>query len=256
MTAAETEDPFWASISQSLDLSPPSHAPMLAGAIIPVDTSRVADWLGRLLDVVNLTHARASVGVLDLVEAGIRQDHDQVTATANSANIDPGQLGIVADLAGRPLLGAIARNNSDRIPHTWMHGYCPVCAGWPVIAEMRGLDRQRALRCVRCGTGWHLPWLMCPYCGTTDHDQLGSLVPDDAADGRRVDVCHRCLGYVKTIPTLRELSAQEVALVDASSIELDVAGLERDFLRPSQPGFDLGVRVVPAGLRRDGRHDG
>src|SRR5438552_1345771 len=62
------------------------------------------------------------------------------------------------------LLRACGRQLQTHIPSGWSRGYCPVCGAWPVLAELRGLERTRCLRCGRCGVDWQRPWLACVYC--------------------------------------------------------------------------------------------
>jgi formate dehydrogenase maturation protein FdhE len=64
-------------------------------------------------------------------------------------------------------------------------------------------------------------------------------------------VCPDCRTYLKTLTTLGPLSAEEIAVQDLATVELDLAALEREYQRPTRPGFPLRVTVQPAG-RRDG----
>jgi FdhE protein len=77
----------------------------------------------------------------------------------------------------------------------------------------------------------------------TDHEQLGSLVPEKGAT-RVVDACKRCLGYVKTFTTLQGSPPAKVILDDLASVDLDVAALEQGYKRPQGAGYSLDVVVV------------
>jgi FdhE protein len=120
----------------------------------------------------------------------------------------------------------------------------PVCGGWPTVAESRGLERARRLRCGRCGGDWAYPALRCPFCANDDHERLGSLVPEGQAEARRVETCSVCQGYVKQVATLRAWAGDEVALADLASVDLDLAALEHGFARPETAAWSLAVRVV------------
>jgi FdhE protein len=143
-----------------------------------------------------------------------------------------------------PLLRSSGHALQDQIPRHWPHGYCPVCAAWPILAERRGLDRSRRLRCGRCAGEWEIEWLICVYCGERDHRQLGSLVSEGDGERLKVETCASCVGYLKSIATLQAIPAFELLLRDLETVELDLVALERDYSRPEQNGFPLQVRVV------------
>ncbi len=125
---------------------------------------------------------------------------------------------------------------------SWQAGICPVCAAWPALAESRGLDRARMLRCGRCEAEWQLPWQLCPFCANADHASLAYLYSDGTGEARRVFVCERCKGYLKTLATLSRID--EVPVEDLASLDLDLAALDAGYQRPEQPGFDLQVQLV------------
>jgi FdhE protein len=151
-----------------------------------------------------------------------------------------------AAFAIQPLLQACARVHAERIPTNWPEGYCPVCGAWPVLAELVGIDRARHLRCGRCASDWRITWLTCPYCGEHDHARLGRLVPEESSESRFLETCSTCGGYIKTLTTLLPSTPLELALKDLDSVELDVAALDHDFMRPAEPGHRLNVRLIGA----------
>ncbi|HEX6435279.1 MAG TPA: formate dehydrogenase accessory protein FdhE, partial [Gemmatimonadales bacterium] len=130
------------------------------------------------------------------------------------------------------------------MPAYWQHGYCPVCAAWPVLAERRGLDRSRRLRCGRCAAEWEVPWLYCIYCGERDHKQLGFLEPDTPGEMLKVETCATCRGYLKSIASLQGLPPFELLLQDLETVELDLVALNRGYSRPAQSGFTLDLHLA------------
>src|SRR3989454_9359488 len=72
------------------------------------------------------------------------------------------------------------------MPTGWAYGDCPVCGGWPALAEIRGLDGSRHLRCGGCGGDWRTEWLLCPFCGERDHGNLGSLVSPESLERQKI----------------------------------------------------------------------
>src|SRR3989454_10374230 len=84
---------------------------------------------------------------------------------------------------------------------------CALPISWPVLAELRGLERTRCLRCGRCGGDWQRPWLACVYCSERDHERLGSLVIARRVEGRTVETCAGCHGHLKSLATLQAAGA-------------------------------------------------
>ncbi len=178
-----------------------------------------------------------------LLLAAVRQQRTEMGALAEAAGVDRGALTSVAHLAAFPLLQSCGRLLAEQVPHFWPHGYCPVCAAWPILAERRGLDRSRRMRCGRCAGEWEMQWLCCAYCGERDHERLGSLVPEGNGEMLKVETCSSCQGYLKSVATLQGIHPFELLLQDLDTVELDLVALERGFGRPEECGFALEVRV-------------
>jgi FdhE protein len=115
----------------------------------------------------------------------------------------------------------------------WEHGYCPTCGGWPLLGEFRGLDQTRYLRCGLCAAGWEVPRLLCPFCGTRDHEQLGYFYPEEGQTRFRVTTCEACRGYVKATMTLLPLNPPQLLLTDVSTLDLDMAAAQRGYAAPA-----------------------
>ena len=128
-----------------------------------------------------------------------------------------------------------------------MEGYCPTCGAWPAFAEVRGIERNRYFRCARCGGEWQAHCLFCPYCSTTDHNELVSLVPEKNGTNSVIDACKRCLGYVKTFTTLQGTPPDKVFLDDLASAHLDVAAIEQGYRQPEGAGYSLNVTLTENG---------
>ena len=136
-----------------------------------------------------------------------------------------------------PFLHACRRRWASAVSPDWSRGYCPVCGAWPALVEICGVERRRYLRCGRCGSAWQRHGLSCPYCGTTDHDELASLVVEGAKSPATIEVCQRCLGYVKGLIRLRLGAPEQALLDDLASVELDLAAARRGYQRPDGPGY-------------------
>src|SRR3954453_13021119 len=232
----------------------PHAAPLLHGRTLRLDADRAQRLVHQLASTSaegeleggnSLTHYRPSPEeALTLVSAAIRQDGEALAGMAAERGVNAGALAAVAHLAALPLLQSTRRQLESLLPDYWHAGYCPVCAAWPVLAERRGLDRSRRLRCGRCAADWEVPWLFCIYCGERNHEKLGSLEPDEAGEMLKVETCATCAGYLKSIATLQGFDAFDLLLEDLGTIELDLVALERNYRRPLKSGFILDVHVT------------
>lgn len=153
--------------------------------------------------------------------------HDEIPM-ARRAGLDPAN-------APMPLLHACRRRWA--LPRGWRRGYCPICGAWPGFAEVCGVERNRYLRCLRCGAGWQAHGLSCVYCGMSDHAQLGSLVPEQGPQRWAIEVCNACRGYLKSFTRLGVGVPEQAMLDDLASVELDIAARQRGFRRPEGAGY-------------------
>jgi len=166
---------------------------------------------------------------------------------ATRADVAPPLLAMLGQLGAVPLLLACGRAGASSVAAArWQAGYCPVCAAWPALAELRGTERQRWLRCGRCGAGWRLSRHLCAYCGNEDHRSQGYLATEGQHEARRAATCDLCHGYLKTVATAEAPRPAELVLHDLGTLELDVAALARSYGRPQTPGFPLELRLLPA----------
>jgi FdhE protein len=231
-----------------------SQEPLLHQCTLDVDAGQVHRLLLRLLSIAasgdvaggaTLGHYRPSqADAVTLLTAAVRQQLSELGALADAAGVERGALTSIAHLAAFPLLQACGRLLEDHVPQFWPHGYCPICAAWPILAERRGLDRTRRMRCGRCGGEWELQWLSCVYCGEREHERLGSLIPEGSGETLKVETCSSCQGYLKSVATLQGIPPFELLLQDLETVELDLVALERGFGRPEECGFSLEVRLA------------
>jgi FdhE protein len=255
------EDPEW----ERLDVEPPADratdAPLLHGAVVHVDARRARRLLRDLLREAERAAAVANEGrpnesgasppkprvrrlaTGSVLEAAIAQNSEGIERAAESAGVDAGRLAVAAQLAATPILRACASLLREQIPESWMKGYCPICGAWPATAELRGLERNRRLRCGRCASDWALPVLQCPFCNELRHDRLRSLLPEGDEQTRRVDACDTCKGYVKTFSTLQAMRPRALATIDLATVELDMVAEERGYARPSRLAFPVAITI-------------
>lgn len=226
-----------------------STAPLLAGTTLAIDPTSLTTWLRRLFSVA-AAHAPALAGgeerldPIEALEAAIALDTARIDALAAAAGLPREPLRAVLPLAAYPWLECCGARLAGRVPADHAHAWCPICAAWATLAETRGLESARRLRCGRCGGDWPAEWLRCAFCGTDAHARLRSLVGETTGTSRRAEGCAACGAWVKTLTTLTAPATADVRLLDLASVELDVAALERGWTRPAGLGAPLGVRVV------------
>ena len=242
----ESEDgAVWAAAVPSPAPERPVKAPLLSHTRIMLDARGSRGWVRRLLTLALPSQARKIDGIA-LLDAALRHDDEALDALAHSAGAEPGVLRVAAQMAVLPLLHACALGLAPGVSPAWWEGYCPVCGGWPVVAEYTGLERKRQLRCGRCGLGWAIPLLRCVYCDETHHDNLGYLTPEAGEQTRKIEVCNSCKGYLKAVTTVRPLAPWAILVDDLATVPLDIAALERGYHRPPRPGYPLEATIGAA----------
>jgi len=232
--AEADENQAWADAVLTVANERPIRAPLLHQSRIVVRRRVLHRWVREVLDLASTDGALEPV---ELLEAALCQDDSRLETPESR---------VVAQMAALPLLQTCGRALAAQAPSSWWEGYCPVCGAWPTLAEFRGLERKRWLRCGRCATGWEVPWLRCPFCDETHHANLGYLAPEEGETTRKVEVCDTCKGYVKAEPTVKHLAPWEIVLDDLATVPLEVAALDRGYHRPERPGFALEARIVEA----------
>lgn len=255
----EARRPVWAESVPALERPAPLGQPLLSGAVVRIAPRSVRQWVHRMLAIAAadgpaeplLEAVRSGrPDPVSLFGAAISQDVARLDDLAQMGGDDRGVLRVIAPIIAMPMLLACREAWSPLVPAAWADGYCPICGDWPALAEVRGLDGSRHLRCGRCGGDWRTEWLRCPFCGERDHERLGSLV-SDGLERQTIEVCERCRHYAKTVTTLDPIPPEHVVLQDLATLVLDVAALERGYRRAATRGCPVAVHAVarPSRLR-------
>jgi FdhE protein len=221
----------------------PSGVPLVHGASLRIDRQRAKRLLRALGSVAGLRVPRdLEAGVA--IRAAISRDEHALAEIAERCDASIDAVAVVAQVAAMPLLMAAALRLESRATGLWQRGYCPVCGAWPTLAEIRGIERERRLRCGCCGADWPLPLLHCAFCDELDHGKLGSLQPVGEEQLRRVETCETCHGYLKAATTFAPLSIRTLVLLDLTTIPLDLVAQERGYARPARPGWAPAIQIV------------
>ena len=218
-------------------------SPLLEGATLRLDTVAASDLVMRLGGELGILNANR-VEPLSLILLGVERDSDTLDVLAGRLAVPADTIAVFAQLSSLPLLLNAAKVLDAEASRTWQRGYCPVCGAWPSMGEMRGIQRERRMRCGCCGSDWLLPVLRCAFCDETDHQKLGFLLNEEGAHHLRVETCTTCRGYLKTLTTLGSLPFATLAMKDVSTIAYDLAAQDRGYSRPSRSGFQVHVEIV------------
>lgn len=156
---------------------------------------------------------------------------------AEKVGTDPGPFGT---LVRHALFAGLAAVEAGAAPlrqgAAWDRGDCPTCGGPPLLAEFRGLDQSRFLRCGWCAASWEVPRQWCPACGTRDHEALGFLAREGEEARYRVATCEACRTGIKTLSTLSALPPLLLLVADAATLHLDLAAVEHGYAPAAGPG--------------------
>jgi FdhE protein len=224
----------------------PTDVPLLANVIVRLDRRRARRWARQLFGAGASDDAgkAAAAEAGALFEAALRDDGERLDALARRLEVTTTLMRALAPLLVTPFLLACGRAWRAAVPATWAEPYCPVCGGWPTLAESRGLEQARRLRCGRDGSDWHGEVLRCVYCGTREHTALGALASEYTRDPRRAETCTVCRGYLKVVSTLTPVSVADLALADLGTVELDVAAAAHGYTRPAGTASTPRIEVV------------
>jgi len=211
-------------------------APAMHGAILRIDAQRAKRLLRRLAELAGV-RASAEIDAGAAIRAAVSRDERALAELAERCDASIDAIAVVAQVAAMPLLMSVASTLEPRAAAVWQRGYCPVCGAWPSLAEIRGIERERRLRCGCCSADWPLPLLHCAFCDELDHGKLGTLQPEGEEQLRRAETCETCHGYLKAVMTYGALSVRALVLLDLTTIPLDLVAQQRGYARPARPGW-------------------
>jgi FdhE protein len=100
---------------------------------------------------------------------------------------------------------------------------CPCCGEWALLAESRGLERRRFLRCGRCALGWPMARLGCPSCGPGPGPDraMVSRSFEGQSERYRLLSCGLCGLRLKVLATLDRLTPPGLLVAELATLHLD-----------------------------------
>ena len=183
--------------------------------------------------------ARAlAAGTLDsdaAVRASLARDDAAARRLAAGQGLNLPVLWLAVDLTVAPaahrLQRAVLEDQADEgvrdAVAQWRRGQCPACGSWPAMAEF--FLAERLNRCAFCACAWPFAG-GCTYCGESGAG-FRTIALDPSAPGRRLELCRRCGGYLKTIDVERPMPFPLLAIEDLATSDLDTAAARHGFRR-------------------------
>lgn len=176
---------------------------------------------------------RADLDVWALAQALLRGEGADLLAALEERNLPAPQAATLLRFAMLPFLEQVATALAPlRAEMSWKHGYCPACGAWPVMAEQRGLEQQRYLRCGLCASSWEADRLWCPFCDNRNHLGLNYLHVEGEEQRQRVFTCDMCRCYLKVRTSLTPLSTPDLLVEEVALLHLDMVALHNNYAPP------------------------
>jgi FdhE protein len=145
---------------------------------------------------------------------------ETLAAGSEGQGIDPDLAASVLRFTLLPTLSRLTVAESPSLADT--PGDCPWCGSAPILAELRGLEREVRLRCGLCAGDWPGGRLRCPACGEDDHRRLSTRYVEGEGDRYRLALCDSCGSRLKLVGTLARLSPPSLVVADLATIHLDL----------------------------------
>ncbi len=111
----------------------------------------------------------------------------------------------------------------------WSRGRCPVCGRETALSFLSSEEEgRRYLFCSQCGLEWPVKRLKCPFCGNEEQKQLGFFTVGDD-EKYRVDFCHQCKKYIKTIDTRKISGEVDLEVENLITLHLDILARQEGY---------------------------
>ena len=231
-----------------------SGTPLLQGIDLPVDDEAARSLMVRMARALGNVHSgktkhlgradfarqiqclaeegRLKAGLLlQLASTG---EKDKIAALAVTWQVDADLLWLLARHALTPPLREWARQLAPTVDHSkWHQSRCFVCGAQALLGELQGAEAAKHLRCGQCGADWGGRRLQCTFCGNDSLQTFRYMVLEAEPNGRRVEVCDQCKGYLKVIVTFDPTPPERLLIQDLATLHLDYIAQERGYARGS-----------------------
>jgi len=224
----------------------PLPLPMLAPSIAALCDALAAGGAGEAATHIGQAIASGAIEPGSFLAASLSRNQTAIRTGATHRGLSPDLLWLVGELAVSPYVHLLQRRHlADPVDadlrtavNAWNGGHCPACGSWPAVAEVVQFPAggSRTLRCSFCAAAWAPDTYACIYCGE-EGEPFVTAAPDDDRKDRRLELCHKCGGYLKTIdvPVLSPFPLLSIS--DIETTDLDVAAMEHGYARPGMREF-------------------
>jgi FdhE protein len=106
----------------------------------------------------------------------------------------------------------------------WGKGYCPICGNVPGLSMFKS-EGERFLICSFCWHKWPYLRMHCPFCENNDTRTIDYFYSEEERE-YRIDVCHKCNKYIKTVDTRKTERVLYLPLEQISTLHLDIKAKE------------------------------
>jgi formate dehydrogenase maturation protein FdhE len=187
------------------------------------------------LNLEHLGRALAAEGVLqDFAGAILDKDPDRIGQLAMEHKTGTDEAIFVLINLLKPFFAAWREKNHGSIPEDSGSRFCPFCGHYPdmsaIVAEKEG---RRFLHCSLCEHSWLYKRVACAVCGSEEMAKLEYYTLDDDTC-YRIDACHSCKGYIKTVrlDKFEDFGACDLTVENILTPHLDSAALKKGFRLP------------------------
>ena len=229
-----------------------SGTPLLQGINLPIDDEAARSLMVRMARALGNVHSgktkhlgRAEFArkiqrlaeegklkaglMLQLASTGER---DKVAALAVAWQVDADLLWLLGRHALTPPLREWARQLAPLVDETaWHQSRCFVCGAQALLGELQGNEAAKHLRCGQCGADWGGRRLQCAFCGNDSLQTFRYMYLEAPPNGRRVEACDQCKGYLKVIVTFDPTPPERLLIQDLATLHLDYIAQERGYVR-------------------------
>jgi formate dehydrogenase maturation protein FdhE len=160
--------------------------------------------------------------------------HDSFQDIPEVENIDNNLLISIIAAVLKPFLRVYAKCLLPEVDQErWRRPYCPVCGSKP---DFSYIDREKGARwlvCSCCDAEWLFLRLECPYCGTSNNNNLSYFTDEADLNLYRLYICKQCNTYIKSIDLRRAGLDVLLPLERLTTLKLDKQAQEMGY----RPGY-------------------
>jgi FdhE protein len=154
---------------------------------------------------------------------------EHIEAAAKALNIEKNILAFITYSSIKPSVRLCAEQLCAYLDKQdpWQKSYCPICGSPPVLSMLEG-EGERSLICSFCWHKWPVKRVFCPFCDTTDNQQLQYFFSEEEKE-YRVYTCENCNKYIKTIDARNAERIIYPPLEQVVTLHLDMQANEKGF---------------------------